>query len=193
MYRVYPKVEDGGGTLDLVCAFAVLFGVLEAWKCFADSWSSLVVFSLKRTCFGRFSGSCVFGGFVKEFSKSSWEGERMGSTSFWSAQFWENLLPIWPPKRGSKSRHLTRSPSLASTVPSALVLTVIIKLLGWVWCAHFFSRRPLVDVSLVLLGHHSMMGKWKFIHNSRIGAKPILQVKQVRRPGTILFEWTGSW
>ena len=31
------EVEDGRGTLDLACAFAVLFGVLEAWKCFADS------------------------------------------------------------------------------------------------------------------------------------------------------------
>ena len=37
VYRVYPEVEDGRGTLDLACAFAVLFGVLEAWKCFADS------------------------------------------------------------------------------------------------------------------------------------------------------------
>ena len=37
VYRVYPEVEDGRGTFDLVCAFAVLFGVLEAWKCFADS------------------------------------------------------------------------------------------------------------------------------------------------------------
>ena len=69
VYRVYPEVKDGRGTLDLVCAFAVLFGVLEAWKCFADSWSSLVVFSLKRTCFGRFSGSCAFGEFVKEFHR----------------------------------------------------------------------------------------------------------------------------
>ena len=31
------EVEDGKGTFDLACAFAVLFGVLEAWKCFADS------------------------------------------------------------------------------------------------------------------------------------------------------------
>ena len=37
VYRGYPEVEDGRGTFDLVCAFAVLFGVLEAWKCFADS------------------------------------------------------------------------------------------------------------------------------------------------------------
>ena len=37
VYRVYPEVEDGRGTLDLACAFAVLFGVMEAWKCFADS------------------------------------------------------------------------------------------------------------------------------------------------------------
>ena len=37
VYRVYPEVEDGRGAFDLVCAFAVLFGVLEAWKCFADS------------------------------------------------------------------------------------------------------------------------------------------------------------
>ena len=37
VYRVYPEVGDGRGTFDLVCAFAVLFGVLEAWKCFADS------------------------------------------------------------------------------------------------------------------------------------------------------------
>ena len=29
VYRVYPEVEDGRGTLDLACAFAVLFGV---WK-----------------------------------------------------------------------------------------------------------------------------------------------------------------
>ena len=29
MYRVYPEVEDGRGTFDLACAFAVLFGV---WK-----------------------------------------------------------------------------------------------------------------------------------------------------------------
>ena len=29
VYRVYPEVEDGRGTFDLVCAFAVLFGV---WK-----------------------------------------------------------------------------------------------------------------------------------------------------------------
>ena len=34
--RVYPEVEDGRGTFDLACAFAVLFGVLEAWKCFAQ-------------------------------------------------------------------------------------------------------------------------------------------------------------
>ena len=27
VYRVYPEVEDGRGTLDLACAFAVLFGV----------------------------------------------------------------------------------------------------------------------------------------------------------------------
>ena len=37
VYIVYPEVEDGRGTCDLVCAFAVLFRVLEAWKCFADS------------------------------------------------------------------------------------------------------------------------------------------------------------
>ena len=37
VYRVYPEVEDGRGTFDLACAFAVFFGVLEAWKCFADS------------------------------------------------------------------------------------------------------------------------------------------------------------
>ena len=37
VYRVYPEVEDGRGTFDLACAFAVLFRVLEAWKCFADS------------------------------------------------------------------------------------------------------------------------------------------------------------
>ena len=41
-YRVFPEVEDGRGAFDLVCACAVLFGVLQAWKCFADSWSSLV-------------------------------------------------------------------------------------------------------------------------------------------------------
>ena len=29
VYRVYPEVEDGRGTFDLACAFAVLFGV---WK-----------------------------------------------------------------------------------------------------------------------------------------------------------------
>ena len=27
VYRVYPEVEDGRGTLDFACAFAVLFGV----------------------------------------------------------------------------------------------------------------------------------------------------------------------
>ena len=27
VYRVYPEVEDGRGTFDLACAFAVLFGV----------------------------------------------------------------------------------------------------------------------------------------------------------------------
>ena len=37
------------------------------------------------------------------------------------------------------------------------------------------------------------MVKWKSIQNSRIGAKVILQMKQVRQPGAILVAWPGSW
>ena len=37
VYRVYPEVEDGRGTFDLACAFAVLFGVEKPGSVFADS------------------------------------------------------------------------------------------------------------------------------------------------------------
>ena len=32
--RVYPEVKDGRGTLDLVCAFAVLLGVFGSLEVF---------------------------------------------------------------------------------------------------------------------------------------------------------------
>ena len=91
VYRVYPEVEDGRGTFDLACAFAVLFGVLEAWKCFADNWNSLVVFSLKRTCFSRFSGSCVFGEFVKEFHREDL-ANRTGLAQAWTVKSADRLF-----------------------------------------------------------------------------------------------------
>ena len=66
---------------------------LEAWKCFADSWSSLVVSSLKRTCFGRFSGSCVFGEFVKEFHRGDF-ANRTGLAQAWTVKSADRLFTL---------------------------------------------------------------------------------------------------
>ena len=49
----------------------------------------------------------------------------------------------------------------------------------------FFCSQAVGSCNLVLLVHRSEMGKRKSIQYSRIGATPILQVKQVKRPGMI--------
>ena len=70
----------------------LLLFCLEFWKPGSVLLtSSLVVFSLKRTCFGRFSGSCVFGEFVKEFHRDDF-ANRTGLAQAWTVKSADRLF-----------------------------------------------------------------------------------------------------
>ena len=97
-------------------------------------------------------------------------------------------------KNDTQRRFLRLSWLLGPILQGCLPFRILQMLLpGWIfqnalrWVL-FFCSQAVGSCNLVLFIHHSKMRRWKSVQNSRIGAMPIVQMKQVKRPGKNLLE-----